>query len=242
MPKYLAKYYRNVFLAGLPGTGKSLLGKSYAHFSGRDFLDFDVYLELSLGKTIAQIFEREGEAAFREHEARIMQTLEKKQHLVVSLGGGTLTRDENFAFAKNIGLIVALECPLDLLAQRIFCEREKRPLFSALDSAEQVLERLKQLKEEREGTFNQCDLFLQTGFSSIDNLKLELGLKEKKKYHEEKRKIRQKEASEDSGLDVTLPLRLDTKTPRLQGRFEPVRSPAVSFGAGANAGKGQRQG
>ena len=182
MAKNMARGYRNIVLVGMPGTGKSTFAKSYAHLTRRSFLDFDRFVERFAGKTIPQIFSEDGEDAFRALEQKCLRKMERRQHSVIALGGGTPCSPENLELARSLGLVVLLETPLEILAQRLYSEKETRPLFAAMQSLEETIARVQELWEQRKTWYEQADLFLQTGFSSIDNLKLQLSVYEQRAF------------------------------------------------------------
>ena len=85
----------NIILVGFMGTGKTVVGRRVAERLGRPFFDADALLEKESGRSIAEWFEKKGEAAFREEEARILRTLGGKTNVVIAAGGGALLREDN---------------------------------------------------------------------------------------------------------------------------------------------------
>ena len=85
----------NVYLIGLMGAGKSTVGRILAQALQRDFVDSDDEIIARTGTTIGTIFEIEGEAGFREREARVIADLTKRHDLVLATGGGAVLRTEN---------------------------------------------------------------------------------------------------------------------------------------------------
>ena len=182
MAKNMGGGYRNIVVVGMPGSGKSTFAKSYAHHTRRSFLDFDRYVERAAGKTIPQIFAEDGEEAFRALEQKCLRKMERRQHHVIALGGGTPCSTENLEIARSLGVVVFLEASPEVLAGRIFLEKETRPLFAAMQSVEETLARVNELWDGRKSWYEQADIFLQTEFSSIDNLKLQLGVLEQRAF------------------------------------------------------------
>lgn len=187
--KDMPKRFKNIILTGMPGSGKSTFGKTYAIYSGRYFLDFDQYLEMVTKKKIGDIFQKEGEEGFRALEETILKKLEKKHNYVIAMGGGTLCSENSFEFARRLGLIVFLETPLEVLTKRILSDNlnklKPRPLFQGSATPEQIQDKVNSLWETRESFYNKAYIHLNTEFSSIDNLKLQLGLYEKKNAQRE---------------------------------------------------------
>ena len=178
------KKFRNIILTGMPASGKSTFGKTYAVHSGRYFLDFDRYFEFITKKKIADIFANEGEESFRIQEEFVLKKLEKKHNYVIAMGGGTLCSENNFEFARKLGLIVFLETPTEILSKRILHDKiDKnlpRPLFSNMKTLSEIEDSVKGLWELRKSFYEKAYIHLNTAFSSTDNLKLQLGLYEKK--------------------------------------------------------------
>ena len=84
--------YGNLILTGVSASGKSTVGRQLAKLLGMGFLDLDELIEKSQGKTINEIFSADGEAAFREMEARMLESLQSIRSHVVAVGGGALDR------------------------------------------------------------------------------------------------------------------------------------------------------
>ena len=118
----LARQMQNVILIGMPGSGKSTVGRLLAEKLGRPLLEADKELEKAAGMSIPVIFANEGEAGFRRRETRILSELGKQSGTVISTGGGCVTREENYPLLHQNGVIVWITRDLNSLA------REGRPL------------------------------------------------------------------------------------------------------------------
>ena len=105
----------NIILIGMPGCGKSTVGKALAESLGKQFVDADEELEKTFGKSIPDIFSEEGEAGFREKETQILGELGKKSGLVIATGGGCVTRPQNYPLLHQNGTIFWLQRDLDVL-------------------------------------------------------------------------------------------------------------------------------
>lgn len=117
-----------IALIGFPGSGKTSVGESLAEASGLDFVDSDELIERKTGKTIDEIFERDGDEKFREIEAKVVEELSAKTgKLIVSFGGGALESDENFRIITENFLCVYLFSSLERCLERI--SNKKRPVF-----------------------------------------------------------------------------------------------------------------
>src|SRR5438067_9771091 len=104
-------------LLGFMGAGKSTIGRLVAESEGAPFRDLDEVIEWSVGMTIAGFFERRGEAAFREVEARILRDLVDPD-VVLALGGGAVIDEGSWALLRERARTVWLDAPLDSLLQR----------------------------------------------------------------------------------------------------------------------------
>ena len=96
--KKIASMMKNVVLIGMPGCGKSTIGKRIANLTGRPFVDLDREIVELAGKTIPEIFEEDGEEVFRQMETQVAAKYCKEKGYIISCGGGIVTRPEN----KNI--------------------------------------------------------------------------------------------------------------------------------------------
>lgn len=105
----------NIILIGMPGCGKSTIGKLLAEFSGKVFVDADQQIIDSFGKSIPEIFSQEGEAGFRDKETHVLTQLGKQSGLVIATGGGCITRQQNYPLLHQNGTIFWLQRDLDKL-------------------------------------------------------------------------------------------------------------------------------
>lgn len=123
----------NIVLCGFMGCGKTSVGRRAAKLLGRRFCDLDQYIEKKEGMTVAQIFERYGEAGFRQREARAVEEVARQGNMVVACGGGTVLFPGNLdLFHQSRGTILFLDVPLAALQERLKNDR-KRPLLQKPD-------------------------------------------------------------------------------------------------------------
>ena len=125
---------KNIFLIGMPSSGKSTLGKRIADALQCRFVDTDKIIIREEGRSVAEIFAQSGEAYFREVERRVLRTIRPGGSLVVSTGGGMPCFHDNMAYINATGVSVFLDVPVDLLVKRILAHaHEDRPLNNAND-------------------------------------------------------------------------------------------------------------
>ena len=105
----------NIILVGMPGCGKSTVGKLLAEKLGKTFVDADTVIETTFGRSIPQIFAEEGEEGFREKETAVLQKLGKQSSLVIATGGGCVTSAQNYPLLHQNGTVFWLQRELDLL-------------------------------------------------------------------------------------------------------------------------------
>ena len=105
----------NIILIGMPGCGKSTVGKLLAEKLGREFIDSDRCIEDHTGQTIPEIFSTIGEEGFRAIETHILSELGKRSGLVIATGGGCITRPENYPLLHQNGVVIWLQRDLDIL-------------------------------------------------------------------------------------------------------------------------------
>lgn len=113
--QHLRKEMENIILIGMPGCGKSTIGKELAQLTGKTFIDADEAISQDAGMTIPEIFAQEGEAGFRQRETKILRQLGMGSGLVIATGGGCVTRDENYPLLHQNGHIYWLQRDLSSL-------------------------------------------------------------------------------------------------------------------------------
>ena len=126
------KVPRTIVLIGLMGAGKSCIGRRLAALLGLKFVDADVEIERAAGCTIEEIFERHGEAAFRDGERRVIERLLGQAVQVLATGGGSFMDPRTRAAIHGRAISVWLRADLDLLLKRTG-RRNNRPLLKRGD-------------------------------------------------------------------------------------------------------------
>lgn len=127
----------NIFLVGMPGAGKTTVGRHLARRLGRTFVDSDQEIEQRTGVSIPTIFEIEGEAGFRRRESAVLRDIVAQTDLVVATGGGIVLDPENRANLSSGGYVVYLAVPPEILHMRTANDR-CRPLLQGGDLAARI--------------------------------------------------------------------------------------------------------
>ena len=149
---------RSIVLVGMMGGGKSSVGRRLATRLNIPFADADVEIEKAAGMSIAEIFERHGEAYFRSGEARVIARLLEGGPQVLAAGGGAFMNPKTRNAIKAHGVSIWLKAELDVLLRRINKRRNDRPLLQTADPGET----LRTLLVEREPTYALADLTVQS--------------------------------------------------------------------------------
>jgi shikimate kinase len=133
----------NVFLIGPMGSGKSAVGRHLARLLGFSFHDSDADIEAKTGVDIAFIFEKEGEAGFRQRERESIERLTRLQGVVIATGGGAVILAENRRMLAERGAVVYLETSVAQQLERTRHGRH-RPLLNDTDPKEKLGELMHQ--------------------------------------------------------------------------------------------------
>ena len=130
-----------IVLVGMPGSGKTTLGREVSKQLGFRFYDLDHLIEAKAGVRISTIFSERGEEYFRRMESDVLLTcLQKAESFVLSTGGGAPCFNENMDLINQYAISVYLEVPLNQLLVRLTGGQvRKRPLFFGLDTGEIIL-------------------------------------------------------------------------------------------------------
>lgn len=145
-----------IFLIGLPGTGKSTVGKALARHLGVGFFDTDLVIERRVECSVRVYFDTHGESAFRDVEARVVEeaTVDRIP-AVVATGGGVVLRGENRQRLRESGVVIYLRSSPEELARRLRHD-QRRPLLQGGD----VLDRLRQLYAQRDPLYRETAHFV----------------------------------------------------------------------------------
>lgn len=153
----------NVVLIGFMGVGKSAIGRILAKKMGYSFVDTDFLIEKKYQKSIKDIFQTEGEEAFRQKETKIIKEIAKKKNQIISTGGGVPTIEENMAYLKEDGIIISLVANVDTIYNRT--NNEKRPLLKGKTDVERKVI-ISELLNSRRKYYQKADIIFSTDFAT----------------------------------------------------------------------------
>ncbi|MEH0156145.1 shikimate kinase [Limibacter armeniacum] len=149
-----------VYLIGMPGSGKSTLGKKLAEAMQYAFVDLDTEIESSEGKSIPDIFEHDGEDYFRKIEKYILQKT-TPDNTIIATGGGAPCFYDNMDFINNNGVSIFIDTPVKELASRVMKQIGDRPLLDGIENLEDMTRLLAGKREKRIGFYEQADIVLE---------------------------------------------------------------------------------
>jgi len=155
------------------GSGKTYWGRKWARQEGLAFYDLDEVIEKEQGKSVADIFENEGEAYFRKIESVALQSFSDNNNCIIACGGGTACFHDNIQWMNKNGTTVYLSADPKYILKRVIEETAERPLIKKLNEAE-LLFFIEQKLKEREPFYMQAKNILpaykldETTFSNFN--------------------------------------------------------------------------
>jgi shikimate kinase len=152
-----ARAIHNLALIGFMGTGKSCVGRLVAESLHFTFLDTDDVIKARAGKSVNEIFQQDGEAAFREWERKVVEELTARTKTVVATGGGLPANEANLASLKSHALVVCLWASPEAIWERVR-DHTHRPLLDAPDP----LAKIRDLLAVRSPYYRQADVLVTT--------------------------------------------------------------------------------
>ena len=157
---------KTIAMVGMMGAGKTAIGTALAKRLHVPFLDSDAEIVKAADRSIAEIFERDGEAFFRDRESEVIARLLDGPPCILSTGGGAFLRDENRMMISEKGAALCLRAELELLWQRVK-HKTTRPLLRT-DDPRATLARIQQ---ERDPLYAKADIVVDAEFDfSIDQM------------------------------------------------------------------------
>lgn len=149
---------KHLALTGFMGSGKTTIGREMSQKSGKPFIDLDEYIEQQEGKTIVEIFENYGEQKFREIESfYLKQVLALQDDTIIALGGGTICNEENLNLVLSNAWLITIMPSVDVLVERLWNERYKRPLIKNISTKEALKIFIEQKLSERMPYYEKAD-------------------------------------------------------------------------------------
>ncbi|MCX6205821.1 MAG: shikimate kinase [Bacteroidetes bacterium] len=161
-----------LFLVGMMGSGKSYWTKFLSKKLKVGGYDLDFLIESNEERTIAEIFEEDGEEYFRKQEAKLLRWLKEKKSFVLGTGGGTPCYNDNMEWMNKNGITIFIDPPIEQLVERLLPEKSHRPLISNLTD-EELFQFLTQKRNERLVYYEQATIKLEgTEISEKNFLKI----------------------------------------------------------------------
>lgn len=174
-----ARTIHNLALVGFMGTGKSTIGRLVAEHIRFGFVDTDGLIEAQLGRSISDIFAREGEAAFRQCEKQALESLGRQRNLVIAAGGGLVVDPANMASLKAHALVFWLVASPETIWARVQTQTH-RPLLQGPDP----LGKIRALLAAREASYRQANVFMHSGLRAPREVAQQIALQ----FHMARRK------------------------------------------------------
>jgi shikimate kinase len=153
-------------LVGLPGAGKSTVGKAVAERLGRTFLDFDLEIERREGKTIAEIFGEKGEGHFRELERALTEELRLMGNMILAPGGGWVSNPDVVRLIRPPARLIYLRLRPETALKRLGSERSTRPLLMRPDP----LGELRRLLDARKAAYESADHVIEAELLDVEEV------------------------------------------------------------------------
>ena len=147
---------RNIFLIGMMGSGKSQTGPYLAKMINYAFVDTDDVIEKASRQSVSNIFETEGEIAFRDIEKKVLQEISQHHSLVIATGGGLVKLPENWGVLHQ-GIVIWLDLDVKRSIQRLERDEKKRPLLIEDD----LFKTFSQIYESRKPLYSESDLRIE---------------------------------------------------------------------------------
>ena len=163
------RHIQNLALIGFMGTGKSSVGRLVADLLHFTYLDTDRVVEARVSKSIVEIFQQEGEPAFRAYEHKVVAELTLRRKTVISTGGGLPMNEENLASLKTHALVVCLWASSETIYERVR-GHDHRPLLNEADP----LKKIHELLSIREPYYRQADVLVNTEWRSVRDVAVQV--------------------------------------------------------------------
>ena len=156
---------RNIFLIGMMASGKSQTGPKLSEILMYKYIDIDKLVEKISKKTINKIFEEDGEVQFRELETNCLKETIKIPSLVISTGGGIITKPENWGVLRQ-GIIIWLDTKQEIVLERLKNDKESRPLLHGKNLSKRYLD----IFQSRKNLYSQADIRVVIGDEDVEEV------------------------------------------------------------------------
>lgn len=150
-----------VFIVGFMCSGKSVVGRELANYTGHRFADIDRLIEQRIGPILPWM-QQHGEARFREVETEVLAALMQEEDVLVACGGGTPMASDNMERMLDAGTVVYLDVPHEILVERARRSGGDRPLLFGLKD-EALSDRIKELMAVREPKYRRAPVHVAGG-------------------------------------------------------------------------------
>ncbi len=160
-----------IFLIGFMGTGKTYWGKVWSEAMGIPFYDLDKLIEAAEQDSIANIFEKKGEAYFRQVEMEQLRKMQAVPFGIIACGGGTPCYADNMEWMKFNGITIYIQSTAADILKRVLTEKAERPLLKNLNKAE-LLFFIEQKLKERLPYYTTADHILDSTLIDKDSLQI----------------------------------------------------------------------
>ena len=161
----------NIALIGFMGTGKTSVGRLVAEQLHYDYVDTDEVIQTNTGRSITDIFTKDGEPAFRALEEKVVGELASRTNTVISTGGGLPVNPENLASLKHHALVVCLWSSPEKIWERVRYQSH-RPLLHDADPQQKI----RDLLAAREPFYKQADVLINTDLRSAREVAQQIAL------------------------------------------------------------------
>ncbi len=159
-----------IFLIGYRCTGKTTLGKIFAHRLNFDFIDTDRIIEQNLGSTILKIIETQGWKKFRQTEKQILLDTKKNKNTIIATGGGIILDPDNRQFLKKNGLCIWLDADIKTIMVRLKIDNETKELRPALTNKNLFAETRQMVKKRTPLYKNTAHIRIDTSFHTPEEI------------------------------------------------------------------------
>ncbi|MBN1161955.1 MAG: shikimate kinase [Dehalococcoidales bacterium] len=128
----------SIALIGFMGTGKTAVGKLLSQKLGKEFIELDYLIEKKTGRSIQEIFRRDGEVRFRELEIEAVAEVSPRKNIVIACGGGVVLNTINVERLRKESVIICLTASASVILKRTAHDGSRRPLLNVADRAQEI--------------------------------------------------------------------------------------------------------